>query len=176
MKRAILLYFMTVILTGTILVYPAEGAAQSKINKVRAVFLFKFFDYITWPSGYVPGVSGDGVLCTLGGHNFKDTLGYIAARKSDDFRYHVKKIYDINDISGCHILYVNPKKYKDVSALQSNGGILTVGSENDFLNLGGIMQMKERDGKIRLLIDLKQARKQGLKISSRLLDIAEVKK
>lgn len=176
MRTCAFLFLVAATLLGTFLFCPQTAFAQDKARQVKSVFLFKFFDYVTWPSGYVPGVSGEAVLCTLGSHDFGNMLEYIADRKSSDFRFRVKSINNISESKACNILFVNSGKYADIRALQENSGVLIVGDKHNILESGGVIQMKEDGGKIGLIVDLQHARKQNLKISSRLLDIAEVRK
>jgi hypothetical protein len=175
-KRIAYVLLAAAVTLGVTLGFARTGLAQEKADKVKAVFLFKFFDYVTWPSTSAPGVAGDGMLCTYGPHAFGGMLEYIAARKGGDVHFRVQPVGAIGQSGKCHILYVGESQYDKISGLQADSGVLTVGDADGFLEAGGIILMKEDMGKVKLEIDLKNAKKSGLKISSRLLGIAEVRK
>lgn len=164
-----------VVLVG-LLGFPRVVLSQENADKIKSVFMFKFFDYVTWPSGYVPGTSGDGILCTYGSHPFGETLTHLASLKSADHRFRVQSVSSVEQGKRCHVLYVAKSRYDKVPAFPSGSGVLIVGDDDGFLEAGGIIQMKEDKGKVRLMIDLNNAKKHGVQISSRLLNIAEVRK
>lgn len=177
MDRSKFLKLYIALILGVALGYvPCTSFAQRKSDKVKAVFLFKFFDYVTWPKGKVPGENGDGVLCTYGSHPFGNTLEYIAAHKGEKYSLRIKAVKSLDGLNGCHILYMSGDNYNRKFSLEDGKGILFVSDSDKTLNYGGVIELYENDGKIGLVIDLKNAKKQNLKISSRLLDIAEVRR
>lgn len=167
---------MALSLGAVLLCTPYTVSAQGKADKVKAVFLFKFFDYITWPQGSAPGKNSDGLLCTYGSHSFGDTLDYIAARKSGKYRLRTKPLKSLKNINGCQILYMANENYNELSSIENKEGILIVSDSNKILDHGGIIELYEKNGTVGLIIDLQNAKKKNLKISSRLLDIAEVRR
>ncbi len=173
----VFLKLYTLLILGAVLTcLPYTAFAQNKSDKVKAVFLFKFFDYVTWPQGKIPGENNDGVLCTYGKHSFGDTLEYIAARKSGKYRLRTKVVKSLENINGCHVLYMAGDYYKSASPLENKKGVLLVSDSAGILNFGGVIELYEEDGKVGLIIDLQNAKKKNLKISSRLLDIAKVQR
>ena len=159
-----------------ILSMSSTAQAQDKTAQVKAVFLFKFFDYVTWPSGKVPSENGNSYLCTYGGHPFGETLNYIAARKSGKYQLRTKAINSLDEGRDCHVLYVSRSNYSDIASWAKGRGVLVVGESSGVLSSGGAIRLQENDRKIGLIINLENAKRQGLKISSRLLDIAEVER
>ena len=176
MKKLKCFYVCLFLLLGAAFVFsPHPVYAQGKSDKVKAVFLFKFFDYVTWPPGKKPGESGDGYLCTYGRHSFADSLDYIAARKSGKYRLRTKSISSLDDAESCHVLFVTRGNYGEISSFNNNG-VLVVGDSGGVLERGGAVELQESGGKVGLVVDLHNAKKRGLKISSRLLDIADVRR
>ena len=149
--------------------------AQDQSTKVKAVFLFKFFDYVTWPKNKDPKYTNKGVICTYGPHNFDNTLEYISAKRSSDIQYQIRKISSPKQAKECHIVYVSPSRFADVKGLVGSNILITSGSKG-FLEKGGIIEMLDEKNKVKLRIHLGNARKNDIKISSKLLKIAEVLK
>jgi hypothetical protein len=79
----------------------------------------------------------------------------------------------------CQILFIANAERQRVPAILEKvkgTGILTVGESDDFLDKGGIVNLVHRDRKIRLQINLDAARQSQLKISTRLLIVADAVK
>ncbi len=56
----------------------------------------------------------------------------------------------------------------------NNMGVLLVGSGEEFTAAGGIVGFINRNGRIKLQINLQAIKQTGLKISAKLLEIAEL--
>jgi hypothetical protein len=54
----------------------------------------------------------------------------------------------------------------------SNSAVLAVGEEHDFIRKGGIIELFTENNRLRFNINLDNARRVGLKISSSLLQLA----
>lgn len=159
MKKYFLIYMAIVLGFGAGVFVPHTALAQDKADKVRAVFLFKFFDYVTWPSGKKPGKDGNGVLCTYGKNPFGNSLEYISARKGGKYTLQTKNITSPDDAKGCHVLYITRANYEEIQKITENKGILIVGDSKEFLDHGGIISLQENSSKVGLAIDLKNAKK-----------------
>ena len=143
--------------------------ASDQVNKIKAVFLFKFFDYVSWPTAD----EDDKTLCTYGPHPFGKNLSYIAKMQNGG-NTKVISIPSLDQAGKCNVLYIHDNTSKKQLSNTSMKNTLIVSSSNDSLENGGVISMVEKSGRIRLYINLKEAEKKKLKISSRLLDIAEV--
>ena len=143
--------------------------AGDQLTKVKAVFLFKFFDYVSWHEA----VPKSQTLCTLGPHPFGSMLDDISEMRKKD-QLHVVAIQDIKEAAACQILYISKASDEYGLGDLALDSTLVVGDDLGFVKNGGVIIMAEKAGKINLTIDLNQAEKNKLKISSRLLGIADV--
>lgn len=168
-------FFLTVLLLifGCLLASPS--IAQSQSAKIKAVFLFKFFDYTSWHSDKDPKQTKRGIVCTYGPHPFKNALHYIADKKSKSVKYETKEIDTPDQAKFCHIVFIARGHIGDVSAFNRTNA-LVVSDSGGTNQKGGTIEMRSQGGKVKLLIDLNNARAQNIKLSSRLLKIAEVSK
>jgi hypothetical protein len=149
--------------------YTSPAHASEQLEKVKAVFLFKFFDYVSWPDSD----STTDTLCTYGAHPFGDNLQYIAKMR------HAKKtvvlpLSSLSDIHQCQILYIDKPSDQKALFQMDIQSTLVVSSNKSVINYGGMICMEEHSGRVQLSINLKAARKKKLKISSRLLEISNV--
>jgi hypothetical protein len=76
----------------------------------------------------------------------------------------------------CQILFVAASERKRMGVLLKalqNCSVLTVGDTDGFTALGGIVQFKVIDARVRIEIDAEAAGRANLRISSKLLSLAE---
>lgn len=161
--------FILLCLVASIVTCASPVAASEQADKIKAVFLFKFFDYVTWPNKNLKSKT----LCTLGDIPFKSHLNYIASTdnyKSVNLRY----LTNVKESENCHILYTQANSTRTNTALAGYNDLLVVGTTKDMLKSAASISMIEESGRIKIYINLKEAQKKGIRISSRLLDIAEV--
>jgi YfiR/HmsC-like len=82
----------------------------------------------------------------------------------------------------CHILFVSSSLgslSKDITGnrtlvIRDFTKTLTVGESNDFAMQGGMVGFVNREGKIKLQINLKRIKQSALKVSAKLLEVAEI--
>lgn len=150
---------------------PSE--ADERRDKVKAVFLYKFFDYVTWESEHDPIKYPPAVICTLGDTAFEGTLRYVSKKKADTLRNYTKKVSNLKDTDECHILFISvPDVTHNLDRAPAH--VLTVSDENQFAELGGMIELRDKQEKVQLIINLEAVRHARLKVSSKLLNIAEV--
>ncbi len=164
-------FFLIAALIGTCFITCAAHArAAEPIEKIKAVFLFKFFDYVSWdtPKG------SNKTLCTFGYHPFERDLEFIAKMRQQD-TINVMKIDSLTDAKKCNVLYIHDIDNKaDLAGIPATANALIVSSEKRALQHGGMIVMEEKSGRVQLSINLKAAESKKLKISSRLLQISNV--
>ena len=152
--------------------------AQVDEYQVKAFFLYNFARYVEWPSQALGPGKDPLVICVLGHDPFGAALQQAISGKAIDGRsLVVHELHDLRPGCNCHILFVGASERKlsqaAVAALKASG-ILTVGETPEFLKDGGVINFKLEDGKVRFEINVAAADQQGLRISSKLLSLAEV--
>jgi len=153
---------LALVTLGLALASVSAGYARTEGKKIQAVFLFKFFDYIAWPDG-----ADKKTICTYGGNPFGSLLNQIA--KLQQNKVIIRHVKDVTMLAGCHILYVIGPLPK-----LSREPVLTVSAQPDFARHGGMVEMREDNGKIAMIINLRAMDSAGIKASARLLKLAEV--
>ena len=152
----------------------APGAASIEA-RVKAVFLFNFAKYVTWPPRAMGERSpGDVRICVTAKDSFYALLQAAVQGEDIDGKPLVPVALDgLDGARTCQILYVGNAASADGKAwLSAVRGlqVLTVadGALNDDTVIGFV-----RDGnRIRFDIDRGAAKRRGLNISSKLLNVA----
>ncbi len=155
--------------------------AQSKEiseYEIKAAFLYNFAKFIEWPeemfadtdSPFIFGILGDDPF----GQVLEQTIGskFIQGRSLEIVRF---KQYE--EIKYCHILFINFSEYGHIKEIFKHIdllGILTIGDEEGFAEQGGIINFYMEDDKVCLCINPNAAERARLKISSKLLNVAQI--
>lgn len=155
----------------------APAAAQDQLaSEVRAVYLYNFARYITWPAESFPDARTPVRICVMGGDPFGEALDRAVAGETINGRpLEAVRIGTPQALRGCHILFVASEDDRRVAAaLASAQGrpLLTVGEHDRFLERGGMIRFRRIDNRVRFDINLKAVERNGLRISARLLGVA----
>jgi len=152
------------------------SGAPPKEYEIKAAFVYNFIKFVEWPEEITelyPEIS----IAILGRDPFGETLDNLIKGKSiKDKKLSVYRYSDIEDIHFCHVLFISKSEEKNLKLIFAHlkeKSILTVGESSDFLKHGGIIKLLEKDNRVRFEINLQQANASRLKISSRLLRLAE---
>lgn len=146
--------------------------------QVKAAFLYNIAKFVEWPPGAFKSPSDPIVSCILGASPLEQALELGAGRKTIDNRgFVLRHISDARQASGCHILFVSSserKRWRSVVAAIKSDGILTVGETEGFASEGGVVNFKLEGDRVRIQINVDAAGRERLRISSRLLNLAQI--
>jgi hypothetical protein len=139
--------------------------------QVKAAFLLNFTRFAEWP----PADNSDSSIsiCILGDDPFGSVLDQIVAGETLDGRKIVARRIHRPVPASCQVVYIT-RSEKDVSALLATvpAGVLTVGEGNAFLRDGGMIAFVIDDRRVRFDINQSAAMKAGIRLSSKLLNVA----
>jgi hypothetical protein len=153
----------------------ADAADSSVEYKIKAGYLYNFTKFITWP----PDNAETFNLCILGNDPFAGLIDPIEQRSVMGrpikvYRFDSPKSMDHEP--HCHILFISPSIKNTSAIVQNLDDTLVVGESGDFINQGGMIGFVNKQGKIKLQINLKTIDQSGLKVSAKLLEVADVVK
>ena len=159
----------------------AQPAKETTLTdkEFKAAFLSKIPPYIQWPPTAFSETENQIVVGILGGDPVASLLEQLLRGKQIEGRNLVVKVFERPEAitKNCHILFV-PASQQDkwqewCSAKVQPAGLLSVGESEDFISkMGGVFNLSVTERKLE--ISLKNARKAGLEINSKLLKIAKV--
>ncbi len=157
---------------------PSVQAGGSVVSEylVKAAFLYNFAKFVEWPESAFQNSDDTIVLGILGQDPFGDALKSIEGKTIKGRVLVIKHCRNINEISGCHILYIGCKDREELEKIirKIDGlSVLTVGDSSVFTKAGGIISFSIVQRKVRFEINLKAAKRAKLHISSKLLRLAK---
>ena len=148
--------------------------------QLKAAFLFNFAKFVEWPPDAFSSADEPIGICVLGQNPFGTVLEETVRGKVVGHRtFVVLQILDGQHVTGCHIVFICASAGKrSVSLLEElrNMGVLTVSETDGVQAMGGVIGLNLKDGRVRIEIDLAAAERAKLRISSKLLSLAEIKK
>jgi hypothetical protein len=156
-----------------------EGGVINREYAIKAAYLYQFGHYIQWPSDAFTDDKSPFVIGILGTDPFGDTLNEIARDKKIGGRQIViRQFNSLADYKPCHILFIaSPTEITDqlrnISKLQ-NFPVLLVGERHGFAEQGGTINLLIEQNKVRFEVNTEVAKREQLKISSKLLSLAKI--
>ena len=153
----------------------SQDLAPANPNRVKAAFLRNFAHYVSWPASAFPDSSTPWHICVLGPDPFGDILESSLQDRTEQGRsFEVFRAETLDQLPACQMVFL---AYKDDARRRAvldklkNKPILTVGDASEFLREGGTIRFQV-DDRVRLSINLDQARVSALTIQTRMLEVS----
>ncbi len=166
-QRSVVLCLIVSIALGVM----PHAQAQISDRSVKAAFLVRFADFVTWPDD---SRSRPFTVCLSPSHNFGAAVATTA--KGTVVRGRpmvVRQLRTADPVSDCQLLYVAPSD-EHLLPLTRRHPVLTVGEDQGFCQRGGIINLRVEDERVRFEVSLTSAKEAGLSVNSQLLRLAVV--
>ncbi len=153
--------------------------AASREYRIKAAYLYQLGRYVEWPSGSFSGPKSPFVIGVMEDDPIVVYLEKIARiKKIQERPIRVRQFSSPAEVRACHILYFSSMLEEDAQTeilkRIDRRGVLAVGESDGFLDWGGAIRLVRVGNNIRVSIARKAARREGLNISAKLLQVASV--
>ncbi len=157
--------------------FSAQALAEPTEYEAKAAYVINFARYVNWPASDAPEPSAPMHICVLGNDPLSETLERaLNGRTSNGRPMVMRHLRQVGETTGCQLLLIIQSAERHqalwLPLLQSKP-ILTVGESERFIRDGGIINLVIVKGTVRFEVNLEAANRAGLKISSRMLGLAE---
>jgi hypothetical protein len=147
--------------------------------QLKAVYLYNFTKFVTWPTTAFSSPDAPFQICVLGDDPFRGMLeAAVKDEKVKGRKIIAQHIDDMEMIKECHTLFISRSEQSHLTNILNFAKLnhtLTVSDIEDFIPQGGMIQFyRQDDNKIRFAIDPKILDAVGLKASSELLKLAKI--
>lgn len=156
--------------------------------QVKAAFIYNFIKFVEWPEESFSEKNSPYVIGVLGIDPFFESdllLNYlnqaVEGKTINNREILVKPSSPsstrISDFKDCHLVFISASeknRMKEILAGLNQPGLLTISETDNFCEQGGMINFFMASGKVRFEINAKAAEKAGLKISSKLLNVAKI--
>jgi len=155
----------------------AAGPPVAPEYQVKAAFLFQFSRFVEWPPESFSRADAPLVICVLGSNPFGSALQEIAAGEVVQAHPLSVEARDrVEDVADCHIVFVSGRDEnvtRQALGYLSGRRVLSVSDSSDFARRGGIIGLVMVDGKVRVQVNRNSADTAQLRISAKLLRVAD---
>jgi hypothetical protein len=146
--------------------------------QVKAAFLFNFAKFVEWPAQAFKSAGSPIEICVLGPNPFGFSLANaVEGKVVGNRQFVVRDVRDAQQANDCHILFVSAAGWTRSQARLGDIKkccVLTVGETGEFIAGGGMINLRLEDARVRVEINPDAAERAGLRISSKLLSLAEI--
>ena len=154
------------------------SAQTSPEYQVKAAFVYNLTHFVEWPPQAYPNNNSPIIIGVLGKNPFGNVLKeMVAGERIGGHPLVVIHFTDVEKAKYCHLLYVNFEAKTEIVAVMNRlrgHNILMVSDAPGFAKMGGMVRLFTKNDKINIEINLEEARKERLQISSKLLKLAQI--
>ena len=156
---------------------PQRPSTPTVEAQVKAAFLYNFAQFVQWPGAAFQDRNSPFAMCVIG-----DSIGDVLEKTIEDETLDgrsivVRRLTSPENVRACHLIYVaraEARRSMEIIAAASGVPILTVGDSEEFINEGGMIRFTEAGRRIRFEINPDAAAEASLRVSSRLLRLADI--
>jgi len=145
--------------------------------QLKATFLYKFASYVEWPSSAFAPTNASFTIGVVGADKVVAALNSLTGTHLVNSRVlKIKNFGPGEPVTGVQILFVGKQENGHLKHLlepMQSQPVLTVTESAGALGSGSIINFVQVDDHIRFEVSVMQAERDGLKISSRLLAVAQ---
>jgi len=146
--------------------------------ELKATFLFNFARFVRWPETAFQSPSDPIIIGIIGDDPFGTYLDRLLENKQiKGHPFLVNRYTEIHEATRCHILFISrnyQNHLRDIFSILLNKSVLTVSEISHFAVQGGMIKLFTRAHKIRFTINYNTVVRANLKMSSRLLRLAQI--
>jgi len=154
------------------------GVTVAREYQVKAIFLFNFVQFVTWPAAAFPDRRTPIIIGILGDDPFGPFLEDAVRGEVIDGRpLTIKRFQGVEEVIDSHILFISKSetgRLSQILAAVRGHNILTVGETEAFAHQGGVINFITVGNKVRYEINVEAAERAHLDISSKLLRLAKI--
>jgi hypothetical protein len=153
-----------------------QAPARTPQAAIKAGYLARLPPFVQWPEGAFESPAAAFSICILGGDPFGPALDQaVSGRRVGQHPVEVKRMAKLEKAAGCHLLYLGalsgPAAAEALASVK-DAPVLTVTDSQRAEDPRGVIDFRMRGRRVRFAVDEDAARRSGLVVSSKLLDLA----
>jgi hypothetical protein len=158
--------------------FPLWAQVVSREYQLKAVFLYRFTQFTEWQETAFPTADAPIVIGVLGKDPFLKYLDLaVRNERVHNRRLTIQRYQRSEDAKNCHLVFISTSeegRLEKCLADLKGRSILTVGEMEGFALRGGMIEFFTERNRVQFRVNLAAARAANLRISSKLLELAEV--
>jgi hypothetical protein len=144
---------------------------------IKAGFVYNFAKFVEWPADAFRDSQSPLVICIVGNDPFGSKLDVLENKTVLGRKLVIRRLAILDDILKCQGLFISRSENSQLPAILKaarNKNILTISEAPNFCRSGGMINLFLDGDKVRFEINIRNAEKARLKISSHLLNLAKI--
>jgi hypothetical protein len=150
------------------------SAAQFDEYRVKSAFVLNFLQFVDWPGTRLP--SGAPIaVCVMNDSPITARLREFAAQPVRGHQVDVRTVSALAEMVGCHVVFVpsaSTARLPEVIARSGQAGVLVIAEDRDSAVAEASLHVAVVGNRVAFDVNLDRASAQGLKVSSRLVQLA----
>jgi len=145
-------------------------------GKIKAAYIYNFLRFIEWPDDTDPS----GLICIIGSkQEYRRAFHFLTTQEFNNKNITLHEFNTNNEIKlleTCQLVFVTSEaseEQKNIISSFKGGKFLTVGDSEDYTQSGGMISFVRTSSKIGFIVNLAAANESGIRISSKVLRLAE---
>ena len=151
-----------------------QGLAESvDVYQLKAAFIYKFAQFTTWAA---PPSAAGFTICLWGGDSFGDAFGMVEGKSLNNKPVAVKYLDAAQPPGRCQVAYLHPASRKELADWMQRIGdlpILTVSDYPDASKENVMIEFTTEPNRVTFKVNLSAARRSGLELSAKVLQLAQ---
>ena len=171
--------WLSMAVAASMIAAPSMAAPAQEANEqlLKVAFIYNFAKFTTWPAESFSDPAAPIDLCVIGKQEFGTAFDSVQGKSVGGRTVNVKYLNTLKAQDKCHVVFIARSEQSRVPRIvKANQTIqaLTVSDVDGFVEEGGMIRLvREPDDRISFEINPKTAEEAGLKLSSRLLNLAK---
>ena len=145
---------------------------------VKSAYIYNFIQLVDWPARENGAAAGPIKIYVIGGASLGEALAGLKGREIEGRAIQVSSAAAANaSLQDQHIVVLGraaQDQLQDILKRLEGTDVLTVGDLPQFARKGGIIGFVTESGRVRIEINLRAAKRAGLKVSGKLMEVARV--
>jgi len=177
-RKSIHRNILRIIVASILLSLCSPGYTQTSEYELKAVFLYNFTQFVSWPESAFTAPDMPFQLCLAGEDPFGHILDEaVISEKVGRHQIVVRRIHNLENTASCHMIFIPEKNLStldQILTIVKGNSVLVVGDEGDSAEKGATIGFLFVNQRVRLRVNLRSARLANLTISSKLLKLSDV--
>jgi hypothetical protein len=177
MRKVIMLYWTSLFLIVPNLMAEIEHLDRPGEYEVKAAFIYNFTRFIEWIPSENARDDSTFLIGVLGDEPFGPVLENTFIGKTiHDHPVRITRTLNLQVLLTCQIIFISESEKSQIEKILStldDRQILTIADFPGFAESGGMIELRVEENRVRFVINQKEAAEAGLKINSKLLNLAQ---
>jgi hypothetical protein len=174
-RTATLLTLLAALLAAALPGHAQDSVDEALERRVKAAFLYRFLEYVTWPDPAFARPDSPVVLGVLGAEAIAAEVQQVVAGRTVGGRpVAVRALREGEPLAGLHALFIGQSANARLAQIAKAvpGAVLIVTEAENGLTQGGVINFLIAEGRVRFEVGLRGAERRTLRLSARLLSVA----